>query len=50
LLAGPALHLGVFDDYIDLLRLWQSGQRPRVAADARFRLSAVADDWRRLLR
>jgi glycosyltransferase involved in cell wall biosynthesis len=50
LLAGPALHLGVFDDYIDLLRLWQSGQRPRVAADARFRLSAVADEWRRLLR
>jgi glycosyltransferase involved in cell wall biosynthesis len=49
-LAGPALRLGVFDDYIDLLRLWQSGQRPRVAADARFRLSAVADEWRRLLR
>ena len=41
--------MGVFDEYLELLQTWRSGQRPRVDGSARFRLSRVAQDWRALL-
>lgn len=41
--------LGVYDDYLGTLRQWRSGERPRVTADARFRLRAVAAQWRKVL-
>src|SRR4051812_11298540 len=49
ILSSAGLRLGAFDDYIELLRRWRSGDRPRIQGDARFRLSAVVDEWRALL-
>ncbi|HVN44040.1 MAG TPA: glycosyltransferase family 4 protein [Steroidobacteraceae bacterium] len=46
-LAGAA---GLFDDCIERIREWRRGGRPRAAPDARFRLSAVREQWLRLLR
>jgi glycosyltransferase involved in cell wall biosynthesis len=49
---GPArlaASLGLFDPYIDRIRAWRSGQRPHTEPDPRFRLTAVADQWRALL-
>jgi len=45
-LAGAA---GLFDAYIERIRQWRAGARPQVAPDARFRLSAISEQWRRLL-
>jgi hypothetical protein len=45
-LAGAA---GLFDAYIERIRQWRAGARPLVAPDARFRLSAISEQWRRLL-
>lgn len=44
-----AAGLGLFDDYLQRIRDWRSGQRPVTAADPRFRLSAVAQRWREVL-
>ena len=47
--AGPARladHLGLFDRYIERIRLWHDGGRPQVGPDPRFRLSAIAAEWR----
>jgi Glycosyl transferases group 1 len=47
--AGPALladRLGLFDRYIERIRLWRDGGRPQVGPDPRFRLSAIAAEWR----
>jgi len=45
-LAGAA---GLFDACIERIGAWRGGARPRVAADARFLLSAVTARWRALL-
>ncbi len=41
--------LGMFDAYIDRIREWRAGGRPRVAPDPRFHLSEVTRRWRELL-
>ena len=45
-LAGAA---GMFDAYIERIREWRAGGRPRVRPDPRFALGAVAAQWRALL-
>ena len=50
--AGPArmaAAMGLFEPYVERIRAWRSGGRPSVAADPRFRLSAVTAQWRALL-
>jgi glycosyltransferase involved in cell wall biosynthesis len=50
--AGPArvaAWLGMFDVYAERIKGWRDGGRPRVGPDPRFRLAAVADQWRALL-
>ena len=47
--AGLATRLGLFDPYIERIRRWRQGERPRVAPDPRFRLSTVVGGWRRLI-
>jgi glycosyltransferase involved in cell wall biosynthesis len=50
--AGPArvaASLGMFDVYAERIKGWRDGGRPRVGPDPRFRLAAVADQWRALL-
>ncbi|HET7756445.1 MAG TPA: glycosyltransferase family 4 protein [Steroidobacteraceae bacterium] len=49
---GPARladALGLFGRFIERIESWRAGGRPRVGPDARFRLSAVAGEWRALL-
>ncbi len=49
---GPARvadNLGLFDAYIERIRAWRSGGRPAPAPDPRFRLTAVANQWRAML-
>jgi glycosyltransferase involved in cell wall biosynthesis len=41
--------MGLFDGYIERIGSWHHGARPRVGPDPRFRLSAVAAEWRTLL-
>lgn len=48
-LSGVAQRCGLFDDYIETIRAWRSGQRPQVRGDSRFRHSAVIREWRQLL-
>ena len=50
--ALPALfakRLGLFDPYIEHISRWRQGARPIVGPDPRFRLTAVAKQWRDLL-
>ncbi len=50
--AVPALvakRLGLFDPYIERISRWRHGDRPVVGPDPRFRLTAVAGQWRDLL-
>jgi len=50
--SGPArmaAQLGLFDPYIERIRAWRSGARPRTGPDPRFRIATVADQWRMLL-
>jgi len=47
--ARVAAALGLFDAYVDRIRAWRSGGRPRVGPDPRFRLGAVVPEWRELL-
>jgi hypothetical protein len=44
--ARLADRLGLFDPYIERIERWRAGGRPQVGPDARFRLSAVAAEWR----
>jgi glycosyltransferase involved in cell wall biosynthesis len=49
---GPAWiadRLGLFDACTERIRAWRDGARPRVEADPRFALAAVAGQWRNLL-
>lgn len=43
-----AARLGVFEPYVERIRAWKNGERPRTGPDARFRLSAIAARWRAL--
>ncbi len=47
--ARVAASLGMFDSYIERINAWRAGGRPRVGPDPRFRLTAVAQEWRVLL-
>ena len=47
--ARVADSLGLFDAYIERIRTWRAGGRPSAAPDPRFRLTAVADQWRAML-
>lgn len=47
--ARLAADAGLFDAFIERIRAWRDGARPQVAADERFRLSAVTASWRALL-
>ena len=47
--AKAAAHFGLFDAYIERVRLWRSGARPQCGADPRFRLASVAEQWRSLM-
>ena len=50
--SGPARvadQLGLFDQYIERIRAWRAGDRPAAAPDPRFRLTAVANQWRAML-
>ncbi|MBV8404160.1 MAG: glycosyltransferase [Gammaproteobacteria bacterium] len=44
--AGAA---GVFDEWVERIRDWHRGSRPQAAPDPRFRLSAIREQWLRLL-
>jgi len=44
--ARLADRLGLFDRYIERVRCWRNGGRPRVGPDPRFRLSVIAAEWR----
>jgi len=49
---GPArlaAAAGLFDAYVERIRDWRSGARPRTAPDARFLLSSITAQWRALL-
>ena len=47
--ARLAAAAGMFAAYDERIRAWRNGARPRVAPDPRFRLSAIAAQWRALL-
>jgi glycosyltransferase involved in cell wall biosynthesis len=47
--ARLAAAAGLFDAYVERIRAWRSGSRPRALPDARFRLSTVTAQWRALL-
>jgi glycosyltransferase involved in cell wall biosynthesis len=49
---GPArlaAYAGLFDCYVERIRAWRSGSRPKTGPDPRFHLATVVDDWRALL-
>ena len=41
--------LGLFDAYLERVRAWRGGARPRVGPDPRFALGTVTAQWRELL-
>jgi glycosyltransferase involved in cell wall biosynthesis len=47
--ARLAAAAGLFDAYVERIRAWRHGSRPRSLPDARFRLSTVSAQWRSLL-
>lgn len=47
--AQLAARAGLFDAFVERIRAWRGGTRPRAAPDPRFRLSAVSARWRELL-
>jgi glycosyltransferase involved in cell wall biosynthesis len=49
---GPARladRLGLFDPFIERIRAWRCGARPKTGPDPRFRLTVVAERWRAML-
>jgi glycosyltransferase involved in cell wall biosynthesis len=49
---GPArlaAAAGLFDACVERVRGWRSGARPQAVPDPRFRLSAIREQWQRLL-
>ena len=49
MLAARAARRGIFEPYVARVRAWLT-DRPRTAPDPRFRLAAVTERWRTLLR
>lgn len=47
-IAPYARRLGLFEPYVERVRAWREGARPRTEPDTRFKLSTVADRWRAL--
>jgi glycosyltransferase involved in cell wall biosynthesis len=47
--ARLAAAAGLFDAYVERIRSWRGGARPRARPDARFRLGTVTEKWRSLL-
>ena len=47
--ARLAARLGLFDRYVERIRAWRNGARPRTGPDPRFRLSTVTAQWHALL-
>ena len=50
--AAPARiadRLGLFDVYCERISAWRAGARPVTGPDPRFRVTAVADQWRAML-
>ena len=47
--ARLAARVGLFDRYAERIAAWRSGTRPSTDPDPRFRLSAIAPEWRALL-
>ena len=47
--ARLAASAGLFDAYLERIRAWRGGERPRTGPDPRFRLSTVTEQWRALL-
>jgi glycosyltransferase involved in cell wall biosynthesis len=47
--ARLAAELGLFDMYVERLRAWRQGARPRTGPDPRFRLTAVTRRWQDVL-
>jgi glycosyltransferase involved in cell wall biosynthesis len=47
--AELAARLGLFDEYLERIRAWREGGRPRVGPDPRFRIAGIANQWRTLL-
>jgi glycosyltransferase involved in cell wall biosynthesis len=48
---GPAwlaARAGLFDEHVERIRRWRGGERPQTVPDPRFRLAAVAAQWRAL--
>jgi glycosyltransferase involved in cell wall biosynthesis len=48
--ARLAAGLGLFEEYVERIRAWRSGARPVTGPDPRFRLFAVAQRWREILK
>jgi len=49
---GPAWladKMGLFDAFVERIRSWRDGARPHAEPDPRFRLTAVANQWRAML-
>ncbi len=47
--ARYGMRLGIFEPYIERIRAWREGERPKTGPDARFKFSAVVGRWRTLL-
>jgi len=50
--SGPArlaAAAGLFDAYVERIRHWRGGARPQTGPDPRFHLSAIREQWLRLL-
>jgi glycosyltransferase involved in cell wall biosynthesis len=46
--ARLAARAGLFEPFLERVRAWRAGERPRPQPDARFRLSAIVPRWRAL--
>jgi glycosyltransferase involved in cell wall biosynthesis len=47
--ARYAARLGIFEPYVERIRAWRDGERPRTGPDSRFRFSSIVEQWRELL-
>jgi glycosyltransferase involved in cell wall biosynthesis len=46
--ARHAAKLGIFEPYVERIRTWRDGARPRTGPDDRFRFSSIVERWRAL--
>jgi glycosyltransferase involved in cell wall biosynthesis len=47
--ARYGMRLGIFEPYVERIRAWREGGRPKTGPDARFKFSTVIERWRTLL-